>query len=139
MSDALIRIPLPLPTDSTVGGPIARLEPPNAVVEYDAEDDDGTLRWVRIRFVGVLTFDYRQEACCLVSDVEAYNCMLEVSSSPLLTDVRSRFTQRFGGLPNVEDVREFGQFTLYFDDVGCVEVIAKSFEIEPPWEEKAPK
>jgi hypothetical protein len=128
--DATREIGLPLRTSRTRGGPLVRLEPPALVVEYNCEEDDGTLRWARVRFSGVMAFEYRQEACCLASDIEAYNKMLEVRTSARLEEIRGRYERSVPRQSRVVEAGELAQFLIYFDDSGCVDVIASSFQIE---------
>lgn len=123
-------IGLPFPTSRTRSGPLVVLEPPELVVDYDCEEDDGTLRWARIRFSGVMAFEYRQEACCLASDIEAYNKMLEIRTSARLDDIRKRYERYMLPQSRVVEASDFAQFLIYFDDSGCVDVIASSFQIE---------
>jgi hypothetical protein len=128
--DTTREISLPLRTSRTRGGPLVRLEPPALVVDYNCEEDDGALRWARIRFSGVMAFEYRQEACCLASDVEAYNKMLEVRTSARLDDIRRCYERSVPRESRVTEASEFAQFLIYFDDSGCVDVIASSFQLE---------
>jgi hypothetical protein len=123
-------VPLPLPTSRTRIGPIAALQPPKLTVEYDCEEENGVVRWARIRFHEVLKFEYRQDACCLTSDLEAYSKMQVIEDSPDLADVRGRYIIYLSRVAAVEESLKFLQFKVYFDDSGCVDVIAHTYEID---------
>jgi hypothetical protein len=123
-------VPLPLPASRTAVGPVARLRPPILAVEYDYEDEDGTVRWARIQFHDVLRFEYRQEVVCAASDIAAYHSMLITEDSPSLSAVRARYMTYLARAEATEEGREFAQYTVYFDDSGCIDVIATSFETE---------
>ncbi len=130
MAGSMREISLPFPTSRTRTGPLVRLEAPALVVDYDCQEDDGAVRWVRIRFDLVMAFAYRQEACCLASDVEAYNKMLELRTSAHLEEIRGRYERSVPRQSRVVEASEFARFLIYFDDSGCVDVIASSFQIE---------
>src|SRR5689334_15761020 len=103
-------ISLPLPTSQTRRGPLISLETPTVVVDYDYEQDDGELRWIRVRFLGVLAFEYRQAACCRASDIEAYNKMLEFQTSDRLDEMRRRYEKYLAPQSRVVEASQLAQF-----------------------------
>jgi len=123
-------ISLPFPPSRTVQGPVVKLAPAELDVLYDYETDDGTVKWVRLRFRSVLEFEYRGEACCLETDLEAYQQMLKLTDSPRLASVRERYMRHLRGVAAEEESTRFVHFRLYFDDSGGIEVVAQSLEIE---------
>jgi hypothetical protein len=88
------------------------------------------VKWARVQFRDVLRFEYRQDAVCTASDVAAYRSMLMAEDSPVLSAARERYMAYLARPEAAEESRKFVQYTVYFDDSGCVEVIARSFETE---------
>ena len=120
---------LPLPTSRTVSGPRLHSHPPALVVEYDFERDDASIEWVRIAFDDVLAFEYRQDPCCEATDVVACNRMLCCSESEWLQTMRRRW-ERFMGDQMQKGPFLYKHWKTYFDDGGCVDVLAASFRID---------
>jgi len=121
---------LPKPTSRTASGPVVTSRDAKLIVDYDYQDDDGSVHWVRILFEHVLLFEYRQQSCCdadvISDDTRTVSCL---SDSPRLTELRRRWQETIEPTKRQErDASQdtFKQFDLYFDDAACVEVIARS-------------
>lgn len=81
------RIELPLPTSRTVNGPKLHLSQQQLTLEYDYVLDDGTVAWTRTQFNAVIAFEYRQVACCVADDLDAYNKIVRHFDSSWLKEM----------------------------------------------------
>lgn len=123
---------LSLPTNRTVTGPKLEQERDCLVVRYDYQADDGSLEWVKVIFREVLALEYRQMACCTESSVGSAREIRSVAQSLLLSDVLKRWGEAVGWQEWQQKQggeSRFRHFTIFFDDVGCVDVIAAVCEI----------
>jgi hypothetical protein len=118
---------LDLPTNRTVAGPYYRGDSRVLIVEYDCEQDDGSIRWGAVHFSDVLEFRFQQAACCVADDVLDSNELQVVGESPLLRAVVERWKDSIGWQEWQQKQGGSGRFKhykLYFDDAGCIDVIA---------------
>jgi len=119
-------------TNRTVKGPLFRKDGEGITVEYDCEDDDGSTRWSRVEFAEILDFEYRQASCCDAQDILGPKEMLCLDSSDRLTALLTRWQDSVGWQErNAKQggSERFKHFKLFFDDVGCVDVVAGSVRI----------
>lgn len=116
------------PTSRTKDGPVIRLTPPNLSIKYDYPTDDGSVNWVELFFQDVLASEYRQEACCTAEDLDAYNKLLKEGTSAWLSEMESRWSKFLGSQVRGKEFLYF-HWRLYFDDVGCINIIAKSCQV----------
>ena len=133
MKDMAAHIPLPRPTSATVKGPTLQFESPTLIVAYDYERDDGVIEWTRLVFNDVLAYEYRQIACCEAEHIIGYKAIKRFHESKWLAGVLKvwqeavgwqQWQQRQGG------ETRFQHFRVFFDDAGCVDVMAHSCNIE---------
>jgi hypothetical protein len=120
---------LPWPTSRTITGPRVYWESPALVVDYDFEQDDGSIEWTRVTFHDVLAFEYRESACCEAADLDAYNQMVRYLDSGWLEEIRRRWREFLGSQAKEASEQSYAHWRIYFDDAGCIDVIAQSFEI----------
>jgi hypothetical protein len=129
------KISLLLPTNRTRQGPTFRKDGEGIVIEYDYEQDDGSSKFASLVFVEVLDFEYRQTACCDASDVIPAREMLCLRQSERRTTILNlwresvgwqEFQTRQGG------AERFKHYKLYFDDAGCIDVIASELRPASP-------
>ncbi|HLA85746.1 MAG TPA: hypothetical protein VJL29_13225 [Thermoguttaceae bacterium] len=122
-------IQLQQPTNQTVTGPRFHSDGSRIVVEYDCEEDQGEVAWSEISFEEALAFEYREAACCRADDVIGAHEVRCLERSAYLSDVIDRWQasvgweewqQKQGG------AARFKHFTVFFDDAGCVNVVAAS-------------
>lgn len=128
-------VELPIPTNRTVSGPQFRKEKECLVVEYDCEEDDGTMRRAEIVFEEMLAFKYRQIACCCEADIVGVNEVRSLSHSDWLSTTISQWQESVGWQEWQQKrggSQRFKHFTVFFDDVGCVDVIATSCDVKRP-------
>ena len=119
-------------TNRTKTGPRLQKDADALVVEYDYENDDGTIEWSHIVFRDVLALEYRDISCCeaggLVSSTEV-RCL---SKSDRLSAIVGLWQESVGWQEWQQKqggVDRFKHFTLYFDDSCCIDVIAASCQV----------
>jgi len=121
------------PTNRTVDGPLFRSDKSNIVVEYDHQNEDGTVTWHRIVFVEVLAFEYRQASCCREDDFVGANVIRCEHTSPTLETVVSRWRESVGWQEwhlKHGGADRFKRFSMFFDDAACIHVIASKYQVE---------
>jgi hypothetical protein len=126
------RIQLPHPTNRTMDGPLFRQERNRLVVEYDFQFDNGTVQWTTLTFLDVLAVEYRQSACCAAESVVSAREMHSVGDSRWLSEILAIWTESVGWQDwhkRQGGASRFKHFSLFFDDAGCVSVIAAFCEI----------
>lgn len=125
-------ITLPLSTSRTVTGPKFHGDIEHLIIDYDYEHDDGSIEWTRILFPEPLTFEYRRDSLCNEHDIVEPDEVRWLSSSEWLKEIVGRLSQssmwrewqeKKGG------IGRFKHFTMYFDDIGCIDVIGSSCSI----------
>lgn len=122
-------LPLPIPTNSTQIGPTFRHDGRQLVVEYDCEHDNGITEWCSIVFEDVLQFEFRSGSCCEDDDVVGFATVRIQSSSHRLNKILKRWQEAVGWQDwqlKQGGANRYRHFTIYFDDDGCVDVIAVS-------------
>jgi hypothetical protein len=118
-------IQLPFSTAESESGPIIEHLPGRMTLRYDAEGEHG-IAWTVLRFVMVLALRFTPDAACDAWMVEAYSRICEVEGSTWLSDLRSTAAGRGIVLP-----ASARHFFIYFDHVGCWEVLADEVQVEP--------
>lgn len=122
-------IQLQRPTNRTVTGPRFHADGTRVIVEYDCELDEGGVEWSKLSFEEVLAFEYRQVACCRADDVVGAHEIRCLEKSTYLSDVIDRWQESVGWQEWQQEQggdARFKHFTIFFDDAGCVNVVAAS-------------
>ena len=88
------------------------------------------VEWTRVVFRDVLAFEYRQDACCQAEDLDAYNRVVKYLDSDWLEEMRNRRAGVLGHQANQEPAASYAHWRIYFDDAGCIDVMARSFEVD---------
>lgn len=133
MKNMAEHIPLPRPTSATVKGPTVQFEPPTLMVAYDYERDDGVIAWTRLVFNDVLAYAYRQIACCEAEHIIGSKAIQRFRASTWLAGLLTVWQEAVGWQQWQQQqggAQRFQHFRVFFDDAGCVEVIARSCKIE---------
>jgi hypothetical protein len=118
---------LRVPTNRTVEGPRLEMARGRLVVGYDFEEDDGSIEQARLVFEEVLSFEYRDSACCPAENVLPPTEVRVQDQSGYLDSVRSRWVEAAGWQDwqsQQGGAARFKHFTVYFDDAACLDVIA---------------
>jgi hypothetical protein len=125
-------IKLPRATNRTVTGPKFEADNERIFVDYDYEHDDGTIEWTRVVFNEILTFEYRRDSVCRADDVISPQQVRCLSESNLLREILDPLRQSSIWLDwqkKKGGVERFKHFTMFFDDVGCLNVVGSSCNI----------
>lgn len=126
-------IKVPISMDQTSEDPEIKLSKDRLVIVYDSVDDDSQSREGRLIFEEVLAFEYRDEACCPAENVLP-SCEIKVlDSSGYLDSVRVLWSERVGWQDwerKKGGAGRFRHFICFFDDFGCLDVIASSCQAE---------
>jgi hypothetical protein len=116
---ALVVWRLPCRSQEFNEGPRIQQGSGSLTIAYDFETDAG-YAWEELMFTGVAAFSFTAARYCTEDQIGAYDRLEEVSSSQWTRSLR--------------DVSaDSRHYRIYFDDVGCYEVLARSFV--PPAEE----
>lgn len=109
---------LPVPTDRTLGASHIDLRGSEAVFSYDYEADDGTVRVVELKFEGLQACRWVVHEYCQLTDLHDLSHAVEFEDSPWLRELRALRH------PVPWDAPELRHFSIYFDDRGCLDIIA---------------
>jgi len=120
---------LRVPTNRSVAGPKLSAEKDKLIVSYDFEEDDGRLTQGQMTFEMVLSFEYKDNSCCIADDV--------ISGAEIRILDRSEYLERILNLWDKSvgwqawqlekgGRSRFKHFTIYFDDAACLNLIAAS-------------
>jgi hypothetical protein len=129
---AILRVTVP--TNRTIKGPKLAHCNDHLVVDYDFEEDNGSITWGRVVFGEVLTFEYRDSSCCRAGDVSASTEIRSHEDSEYLKSATDRWNASVGNQTWQQDKggrSRFRHFTVYFDDACCLNIIASSCAVVP--------
>jgi len=118
---------LSLPTSTTQEGPRFCADGRQAVVEYDCQKDDGSMEWSTVVFEDVLQFEFRPAPCCTTDDVVDATEVRVLTTSQRLTTMLERWQEAVGWQEWQQKQggsARYKHFTMFFDDAGCIDVIA---------------
>lgn len=92
-------------------------------LHYDFETESGAYAWGRLDFEGVAGYRFTVRDACTPDQIDALDSLVEVHGSPwALSLERAR----------MEWPRPTRHLRIYFDDVGCYEVVAAAFSTHHP-------
>ena len=116
-----------VPMNRTRRGPICRSQNDELLIDYDYEQEDGVVTWSRLIFSNVLAIEYRQATCCRPEDVLSATEIRGVENSAWLSEVLKLWQESVGWQEwqqKSSGARRFKHYTAFFDDAGCVCVVA---------------
>ena len=100
-------------------GPKIRQDPGDQLaIAYDFEQESGQYGWEEMVFTGVVGFSFTASRYCSQEQVSAYDRVEAVAGSAWAAGVSD-------APPGLQHYR------IYFDDVGCYEILATGF-VPPP-------
>ncbi len=85
---------------------------------YDFESATGAYDWAEIAFIGVAAYTFTAADYCTSEQIRAYDQLVIVEESPW-TDELARAR------------KDIYHYRIYFDDIGCYEVLATGFIPRP--------
>lgn len=115
---------LPFSTAECESGPVVEHRPGRLSLRYDAEGEAGIV-WTVLNFEAVLAARFTPDSACAPWMVEAYSRVCEVDPSPWLAELREAAASRRATVS-----ASARHFVIYFDHVGCWEVLADNIEVE---------
>lgn len=124
MADIHEVLRLPFSTAECESGPIVEHRPGRLTLRYDAEGDAG-VEWTVLSFVMVLAVRFTPDPACAPWMIEAYSRVCELTTTTWLDELRAAADQSSKLSPSAR------HFLIYFDHIGCWEVLAETFQIEP--------
>jgi len=127
------KIKLLTPTDRTEEGPRLTYDRDRLTLEYDYQQDDGSLEWRKIVFGEVLAVEYRQGICCTADSIIGAREIRVSTNSTWLAEVLEPWQHAVGWHEWQEEqggAARFRHFTVYFDDAACIDVISSSCNVE---------
>jgi len=95
-------------------GPVVRLGPATLTLAYDFETETGDYAWEKVHFSGVAAFACTAAAYCNEDQIRAYDRLEVVAGSRWAADLHAEGSA-------------LQHYRIYFDDVGCYEVLASAF------------
>jgi hypothetical protein len=98
--------------------PAASLRGGRLSITYDFEQEDGSYALDSFRFEGVEAFRFTLYETCEPEQVEAYDMLIDVEGSSWLRDHRAK---------KIEDNPDLKHYRVFFDEIGCYDIIATSF------------
>ncbi len=116
---------LPFSTAECESGPVVEHRRGQMTLRYDAEGGHGAV-WTVLHFVMVLALRFTPDPACDSWMVEAYSKVCEAEDSMWLAALRSAAASRGIVLP-----ASARHFVIYFDHIGCWEVLADEIRLEP--------
>jgi hypothetical protein len=123
------KIELSYPTNRTIEGPKLSQFRDSMVVEYDCQQDDGSVVWARIAFAEVLASEYRQISCCTEDSIVGFREIRVANQSSWLSGILHRWSESVGWQDWQKQqggASRFKHFTIFFDDACCMSVVARS-------------
>jgi hypothetical protein len=106
---------LPVPSQEFQQGPHILASPGKVTLRWDSESESGEYTWSSAEFVGVEAVMFTAHDSCTPEQVRAYDRLIVVEPSELLSGLR--------GAP----AKFLHHYRIYFDEAGCLDVIAEEF------------
>ena len=115
--------PLTFSTAECDEGPVLTHRPGQATLRYDAEGPDAPV-WTTLVFRHTVAVRFTPDAACAAWMISAYTRVCEVENSALLAELSNVARVNDGAVS-----ASARHFFVYFDHVGCWEVLADSVEV----------
>lgn len=127
-------IDLPFSKNWTVEGPQVQISPGHIVIRYDYVPQEGKSHWVTIKFNRVIAYRYMDETCCTTSTEIITDGLVELDLDDSLwlrqlKERRDQFFVRGSVMHERYGQFDFHHYLLWFDEEGCYEIVARSYEI----------
>jgi hypothetical protein len=96
--------------------PIAKIERSGFTLSFDAETSSGEYVWSHLTFENTLAVRFTGHTACQEDQFDAYDQLVDVTDSAWRRDVE-----------NASGLRGLRHFRIYFDDVGCFDIVGSDF------------
>jgi hypothetical protein len=127
VNDPVLRevVRLPFSTAECDVGPITEHRPGLVTIRYDAEGEGGVI-WTTLSFTAALTMRFTPDLACSAWMVEAYSKVCEVEDSDWIRDLQ------LAAANHSWELRAGSRhFFVYFDHIGCWEILADEVAVGP--------
>lgn len=109
---------LPVPSQEFQQGPQILISPGKVTLRWDFEGESGAYEWSSAEFTGVEATTFTAQSSCTLDQARAYDQLVKVEPSDMLASLRGA------------DPKRLRHWRIYFDEVGCLDVVAADFR--PP-------
>jgi len=119
-------------TNATSAGPIIEYRASDVSLRYDHQGENGEIEWTFVIFREVLALEVYDNSVCSVADIRHSDEIMSHAQSTWLSQVLEPWRQRVGWQEfqhKAGGEKRFKHYQIYFDDVCCVRVIARSCAI----------
>ena len=126
-------IELPYPTSATIKGAIVVMAGDILELFYDYAGLDAPPVWGRLRFREVLAYQWLSDVCCSAEHILRFDSMRASADSAWLTELLDRWDRLVEWRQYQEELggrKRFRHYRVYFDELGCLDVVASSVEFE---------
>jgi hypothetical protein len=128
-------IDLPFPKNHGVEGPQIKIVPGEVELTYDYVPEEARKQMVIMRFTRVIAYRYYDETCCVGSPDMVSDGLIQydLGDSPWLRNIkenRDRFFAKGSIMYQRYGEFDFHHYALWFDEEGCYEIVARSFDIK---------
>jgi hypothetical protein len=110
---------LPVMSQEFRDGPKVEFERDRLRVNYDYETETGAYKWAVLEFAEVEAFAFTAHESCTEQQVDAYDTLVDVPDSKWIQALEEPRVSRIVGRRHMR---------IYFDEIGCFEVVATDFE-----------
>ena len=124
MGKVIRHFELPAPSTDAITDATSYLFGKNMLIKFDYYMDANPRR-TSLWFKGVVSTKFRCERCCTSWHIKAFDVLTEILDSQWIVDQRADLAPRY------RDEFTVRHFKIYFDSVGCFEVLAEDFELMP--------
>jgi hypothetical protein len=118
-------VKLTSPTNSTEQGPSIIYEKDNLTVRYDC--NDSAKKWAEVSFAEVLAYQFLQISCCQAEHIIDSKSITVFDDSIFLIQTLKVWEETVGWQDWQKEkggALRFKHYRFYFDDEGCLDVIA---------------
>jgi hypothetical protein len=116
---------LPFSTAECDIGPLVEQRPDHLVLHYDGQGSIGTV-WTSLTFERPFAVRFTNDVACPAWMLDAYSRVCEVQDSAWIAALRSEAADQRKIVPP-----DLKHWVIYFDHVGCWEIVASSVELRP--------
>ncbi len=115
---------LPVPSTESVTDASLHVHGKNAVIRFDYYRDEASWR-SGLRFKEVASTRSRSERCCTSMHIKSFDALIEIVDSQWVETQRKEISKTY------RDEFSAKHYRIYFDSVGCFEILARDFEVMP--------
>jgi hypothetical protein len=129
--ESINKISLPFRTNALEDGPVITFRDDHLVMKYDNCEHD--MVWIKIDFTEVLKYCYTQMCCCQAEQLVGSDSIVVCTNSMILNDAIKEWEISVGWQEwqkKKGGASRFKHYRIFFDDVGCFDVIASDYKVK---------